>query len=410
MRLHQKDARACRSSTPRTFPTMTMDIAKEEVEYISLALKTNPVTYHSVSRELGVHVTQSKRLLYSYYQASKDSVNASFIATGTREGNLQVKILHSEEDAKDAGRYFDELHCVHVYCLTLAQNTFSDNEIALSEMKHGVDFSKIELYYRLGVIRGPELKAPEFKAPVGSEKIADVPVTREQPKKEVAPKKTLEYTSRKEQPTPSLLSKYVSRKGEKRPGDADTPKSASKPAYQYKSRKLERNQPKERVVISQEEPDNDMDMDLEPAAAPQAAPKSDLNSLFLDDLSDFNDDDDMNIDQQDQPIVVENDAEPEKVEERIAAPQVPEDSVFRSLTSKSTTPISDAAAAPEPEIPETTVDEDGYITTYKAKPAAKPASRPAPKPSAPSKTGTNTKKKGDGKMKQASLMSFFGKR
>ena len=43
-----------------------------------------------------------------------------FIANGDAEAeNLQVKILYSEEGRKDAGRYFDEIHCVHVhYCLT----------------------------------------------------------------------------------------------------------------------------------------------------------------------------------------------------------------------------------------------------------------------------------------------------
>lgn len=403
---------------------MTMDITKDEVEYISLALQSGPVTFSGVSADLNIHLTKSKQLLYNYYQTSKDQVSPSFIATGTRQGNFLVKLLQGEDDANNAAQYFDHLDCVHIYSLALATNLFSDNEMAIYELKHMADPAKLADQYLLGTIRGPDLTAvalqvkpqPAAVAQTAKPAVQKNPDTAPQPKaEEAAPKKKLEYTSRKEKPATSLLSRYVSRKGEKRAQESGEPKPASKPAYQYKSRKVEQNQPKERVVISLVEPDHDMDVDPEPPVA-SLAPKTDINTLFLDDLSDF-DDDTMDVDHTDQPImvesaIVEGDKEPETVvveSPKVSTPQIPQDSVFRSLASKPSAPEKEFIH--QPEKPETTIDEDGYITTYRAKPAAKPTVPEPEKPVPPTRKRVDAeKKKTDGKKKQTSLMSFFGKR
>lgn len=404
-----------------------MDFSKQEVEYISLALQKGPVTFNGVSTDLTIHITKAKLLLYNYYQTNQDQVSASFIATGTRQGNHLVKLLHGEDEAKDADHYFDQLDCVHIYSLALATNSFTDSEIAMYELNHSIDPAKLGEQYLLGTIRGPDLTAiVQHVKPQPAPSVPSAPVQkRETPQQtakpkatEPGPKKKLEYTSRKEKPQPLLLSGYVSRKGEKRPQESEKPKPVSKPTYQYKSRKVEQSQPKERVVVSQMEPDNDMDMEPEPPVGANV-PKTDINKLFLDDLSDF-DDDSMDVDQPDQPIIVEpivvdDIDEPEMAVDspKVSAPQIPQDSVFRSLASKPS--ATEPEFTPEPEKTETTIDEDGYITTYRAKPASKPAAKPAAqegeKPTPATKKRMDTeKKKNDGKKKQTSLMSFFGKR
>lgn len=398
---------------------MTMDISPDAVEYVSQALQNGPVTFSGVSTDLNIHLTKSKQLLYQYYLANSSSVSASFIATGMLQGNYLVKLLHGEEDAKNAAHHFDKLDGVQIYSLALASNSFSDHDIAIYEMKHATDFAKLGEKYLLGSIKGPELTPATPMAKKAPEPVARPPAaSRSEPVQklktdEAPPKKKLEYTSRKEKPATSLLSRYVSRKGEKRANELPDPKPA-KPAYQYKSRKTEQNQPKERVVISHVEPDHDMEVDVEPPV-PSHAPKSDLNQLFLDDLSDF-DDDTMDVEAE-QPIVVElvepaQEPDPNTaIVESKVTPHIPEDSVLRSITSKQSEP--EAELIQEAEVPETTIDEDGYITTYRAKPTPKPTPKPATSERAVAAAKKRTepeKKKTDGKKKQASLMSFFGKR
>lgn len=398
---------------------MTMDFSKDEVEYISLALQTGPVTFNGVSNDLKIHIIKSKQLLYNYYQSNKDQLSASFIATGTRQGSYLVKLLHGEDEANKAKQYFDQLDCVHIYSLASVTNSFSDNEMALYELNHSVSAAKINEPHALGTIRGPELTAtsqPVKTQPAPVTTRASPPAVQRDSKAEAessAPKKKMEYVSRKEKPALLLLSNYVSRKGEKRAVESAKPKAVTKPAYQYKSRKVEQNQPKERVVISLVEPDSEMDVDQPPISS--AEPKSDINKLFLDDLSDFDDDDEMAVDHPDQPIVAEpiavgeKETQAEVESQKVSAPQLPEDSVFRSLATK--TSATEPEIMPEPENTKTVVDEDGYITTYRAKPAAKSAVVENEKRVPVTKRKTDTdKKKTDGKKKQASLMSFFGKR
>ncbi|KAM9916747.1 hypothetical protein OXX80_013500, partial [Metschnikowia pulcherrima] len=156
------------------------------------------------------------------------------------------------------------------------------------------------------------------------------------------------------------------------------------PSFEYKSRKLEKSQPKERVVSSSvnvEDEPADEPMDEAPAAKPAkpAITETELNNLFLDD--DFTDDDAKNGDgaddmEVDQPIVVEHaeDENDDNIDSETQSlptqtPSLPKDDVWKSMSSNSPAPTP-AAPEKKPES-ETTVDEDGYFTSYK-KPDPKP--------------------------------------
>ncbi|QBM90268.1 DNA polymerase delta subunit 3 [Metschnikowia aff. pulcherrima] len=420
---------------------MTMDISKEHVEYLASALESHVVTYHTAARDLGIHVAKSKTMLLSYYLANKSRVTASFIATGTRKNGLVVRLFETETDlTENCALTFDTVHTVHVYCLLLIENSFLTAEIALEERKHQTDVSKLASYHALGLIKGPELKkgqlsarnsvsggasSPSIKEPAKASKSTDEKSGTAAEASEKTEKPKLAYQSRKQQPTNSLLSNYVSRKGERNTKVNALPASKrpllETPLFEYKSRKLEKLQPKERVVLSSvnvEDEPADEPMDEAPAAKP-AITETELNNLFLDD--DFTDDDAKNGDgaddmEVDQPIVVEHaeDENDDNIDSETQSlptqtPLLPKDDVWKSMRSNSPAPTP-AAPEKQPES-ETTVDEDGYFTLYKKPdPKPEPSKKPARQPVKPAARAAKPTKKNDGKKKQASVMSFFQKR
>lgn len=431
---------------------MTMDISPDQVEYIARQLKTRAVTYRSAARDLSIHVNQAKLLLHLYYNAHRDNLTVSFVASGTKDDTRIIKLIQDPPSLdKKLSATFDKVDSVHVYCFTLAEHALSNTDIALEELSHPVDISNLDHFYDLGLIRGPDLKtsAAELKSrPRPSERPS---LGRPEPKKESSveaqpakkqvtdtdmkqePKAELKYQSRKEKPKPSLLSNYVSRKGEKQQDSKTTPakrKTAEqKPSYQYKSRKAEKSEPQERVVISSL--DNQEDEQEDEPAMPQQPPPpktSDLNSLFVDDMSDFSDEDDnaggAETKEAEEPIAVEqeeNDEEEEEKSTKTSTPvptrqHIPEDSALRSLT-KSPSAQADAEQnkkeQEDQEKPETAYDDEGYMVTRK--PASKPPAQSSSSSETKSSKASNkpkpkqTTKKNQGKMKQTSLMSFFGK-
>lgn len=383
-----------------------MDIAQNEVEYLANTLQTHVVTYHIAARALNIHVTKSKEILLAYYNANKSRLTASFVATGTVAEKKVVKMFHSEAELNtDLQNSFDKLSTVHIYCVSSQEHSFSGPQIALEELSHVVDVTNVEKYHELGLTKGPALKFAE-----SSRSVQPRPGPRPQKEVKEAPKeapkttaqKPVAYQSRKEKTKPSLLSHYVSRKNEKTAKREE--ESSEKPAYQYKSRKVEKTQPKERVISSMDHEDEEM----EPHPKPETA-KSDVNNLFLDDLSDFSDEEMASGEteivpdvEKDEPIVVRE--EPE--EERVLVPQVPEDSIFRSMASGSSALSKPPTPAPEHS---TTIDEEGYITTFRPKTEAKAKPGTEKEKREPATAGVKPKKT-DGRKKQASVMSFFGKR
>lgn len=403
---------------------MTMDIAKEHVSYLASQLETNAVTYHTLSRDLKVHVTSSKQMLLEYYRANKTRVAASFLATGSRDGANKVELFADEALLQDAcAKLFDIIHTVHVYSLQLAKNNASTQELALQELRRPVDLGDAALYYNLGVIEGPPLRAtlknaskPEpARASAPERARATAAPVKDTPKvKPVTEKPKLVYQLRKQQPKTTLLSNYVSRKGESTKRVAEKP--TDKPAYQYKSRKTEQTMPKERVVMSVDNDEETESMEVdEPAPAAKSA-GVDLNSLFVDDFTD----EDESEPEKDQPIMVEHpEPEPENVEavsEENAHSESPGPSILDSLPTRSG---SEAASAKESPPPETTIDDDGYFTLYKKESKSEPKNQPKDEPKTAAKAEPNgsrlskqapkANKKNTGK-KQASVMSFFGKR
>lgn len=403
---------------------MTMDISPDQVRYIADKLDSHSVTFSLVSRDLGLHVSQAKRVLYAYYSLNKEKLNALYVASGTQGTKKVVKIVESPEESALLDQ-FDQISSIHIFSISQSLFTFSNSDIALEQLRRPVDFAKVESYYEQGMIRGRPLKvrsrAPRPKAePIKPKE----EVKKEAPKAETKPK--LQYQSRKEKPQTSLLSNYVSRKGETKQKEDETKKRKSEQpsGYQYKSRKTESKQPKERVIVSHDAGNHEPEEE-EPQKKPAPAKTTDLNTLFLDDLSDFSDNDDTNEAQEkDEPIVVEEDVKSKPQEEAKAtvAPLLPQNSSLRSLTSKSPTPQAGenagTASAGEPEEhepetePVTTVDNEGYIVTKKAEPKKaepKKEAKPAARQSAPAKKATSSKKS-DGPKKQALLMSFFDRR
>lgn len=379
---------------------MTMDVLREHVEYLATRLRDNVVTYKTASRDLDMHVSRSKQLLWSYYLANRSRTNASFIVSGTHHSGTKIAYYDTQNELETRIHdEFDDVACVHVYSLTLTEASFSLPQVALEELKQPC--GEVEKLWQIGFTEGPA-KIPVGKAPSETAPAAPKPVSeaehKPEPKAAAKPK------------APSITSKYVSRKTEnkdvapKKRGAAQTPLT-----YQYKSRKTEAKPVKERVVMSTGEDGGTDDLDSVKAAS--RVPTTDLNQLFLDDMSDFSEDDNNQapVPEAAEPIAVEH-------EESEHEDQEPETETVEKksgpLDGLASDRLPSPAAPPREASREPTVDEDGYITTYRAsdtKPEAAQTDQASRTPSVAPKRILKPPKKGDGKKKQASLMSFFGK-
>lgn len=198
---------------------MTMDITSTEVQYLtgSLLEKQEPVTYRTLSRELQIHHANAKRILYEFYVANKDKVYAKFIVTGYNEkGETTIQLLDENSVFLQLSLPlpFKEVHTIHIYCLVKRGLSISDIQISIHEHKFPLDYTKLEEYYKNGVIRVPKLEAVE---------VSNVPA-RAQPKAEPRTVQPAPNSSKLTPTTPSsgLTSGYVSRKAQvKKPVTAD---------------------------------------------------------------------------------------------------------------------------------------------------------------------------------------------
>lgn len=368
-----------------------MEAAPNEIEYLSkqIILDDKPVTYHSLSRALCVHVNHAKKLLAEFYQKNPDKVKASFVITGTSDGATLIKFAASEAVLQEWTQKYTDIHTVQIY--GLSKSEVSAEELALQDLKHPIDYAKVAEYVQNGMIQGPELSLDvvEQRREVVREnrpiEVKPKDVKNEEPKKEEKKKNTglsSSYVSRKAKPErTNTLSNYTSRKEELK--KRDHPQSTG---YQYKSRKLANKEPKERVVIA----DAHDDVVEEEVHRPAKINTSELDKMFEDDFSD--EDTEMTEPAQDIP--------PEVPEIEMEAPEIPvsEPEPMFVPEEDSPPPMQD------------TVDEDGFITTYRKGPPSKPADRkktttPTPKPKPKPKQAIT--KKNDGKKMQSSLMSFL---
>ncbi|KAG2735233.1 hypothetical protein G9P44_001447 [Scheffersomyces stipitis] len=393
---------------------MTMSASQSEVEYLASTLIKNeqPVTYQSLSRELGVHVNHAKLVLSEFYEKNKDKLTASFVITGRNSNRTLIKLSRNEETLENDVAQFDRVTTIHIYCVHSKQVIFSNNEIAFEELKHPIDSSKTEIYIKNGLIKGPTVKEVEkstLPIPTPTKTSATRPPASVPTSTAAKPAKsagiTSSYVSRKQAANDkkvNTLSNYTSRKEESK----RKPVEQASSGYQYKSRKLDTKTPKERVIVSNHGPDDDVEAedDFVPTSK-SASKKGDLEKLFEDEFSDFEDD---SVLDNAEPIAVDdnivNEVEKLEVNDETASQTSPQ------ITSRqqSTEPESLPEKEEEEEITQE-VDEDGYIvTSKKARPSAvKPAAK---RTFSPASSAAKKAKATSGKKTQTNLMSFFGKK
>ncbi|KAF6063162.1 DNA polymerase subunit Cdc27 family protein [Candida albicans] len=239
-----------------------MSSSADEIEYLATEIITNskPVSYHKFSRQLNIHVSKAKATLLEYYQKNKNDLTATFIVTGRNDNGKLIK-LSNEDDLESDLKKFTTVHCVHVRIETPSS------------------LNKISEYEKNGIIIGPKIeKAIPVNIP--SSPVKPEPSHKNKPTEEKKSSSSLlsSYVSRKQekkqQDTRSgTLSNYVSRKTEPTiPSKRSNTEPATKPTYQYKSRKLEAKAPKERVIIAEnnDNEDEEDDDDDKPIKASRA--------------------------------------------------------------------------------------------------------------------------------------------
>ncbi|KAK6454115.1 DNA polymerase subunit Cdc27 [Scheffersomyces xylosifermentans] len=398
---------------------MTMSASQREVEYLATQIikEEKPVTLQSFSRELDVHVHHSKEVLLEYYQKNKDKVTASFIITGKSSKGIVVKLSHSESDLEQDLANFTEIHTIHVYCLHLKKISLTNSELAFEELKHPVDASRREEYFKNGLIKGPVVKAVKLQpgaqpiakrdAPARTSTKAATPPVEAKPVKSAG--LTSSYVSRKQNNDKgtgkvNTLSNYTSRKGEAKTIPTKRASEESSTGYQYKSRKQDAKQPKERIIVSNSndiEEDFEMEDEDSVPAKPIKSNSTDLEKLFDDDNFSDIDVDEKEKTEEPATVIEEQSTKETKESEDVSSKAISEEPV-QTITET-------ASEEPEEETIQE-IDEDGYITTIKKSNAPPKPSRPAARAKPAAETKVAPKKKTDGKKKQSSLMNFFPKK
>ncbi|CAH2351315.1 hypothetical protein CLIB1423_03S03488 [[Candida] railenensis] len=411
-----------------------MDMTSSEVEYLTenLFQKQEAVTFHTLSRTLKIHHAQAKKALYEFYIAHKDKLSANFVVTGTNHGGSTSIKLCDENSVEEILKEDSKgIHGIHIYSLTQKGISISDIQLAVHERSFPVNYENLADLYKKGLIQGPKLtvqdhsvQAPVIKRENVSLKKEPTPSDlKKSDSKPVSTGLTSGYVSRKagsaaakKQPTADITSGYTSRKSEKTPPVRTTTTSPTPPptkaAYQYKSRKAEKNQPKERVVVSshQDEPE---DLEDESSSKKTKANSEELQKLFEDDDSDFSDDTEDVI--KNEPIVVEQTADPAEAENNIESERTTIPESFNeseaepNFKDSSESTESKQTEEEEPEV-ESYVDEDGYLVTVNKKkksPAPVAKSHPVKRTASPSTSASSTKDTKKKKTGQSSLMSFF---
>lgn len=422
-------------------PVMTTDASSNEYDALSKCLIVNRevVTYHTIARSFNLHINQAKSLLYDFYRQNRDTLTASFVISGHSSRGIEVRLSKDEtrleEDAKD----FDKINGIHVYSLCQKDLQVSNVDIAVEESKHPTQYDKVDDIFTRGMIKGLDLVAGEIVLPPAERKStasSTISTPNQSPTKRKLKSAGLSsgYVSRKAQksepskenrastrPKTDLLSNYTSRKGENSKQRTTEQRSATEPVssgYQYRSRKLEKKAPKERVIVSNdgqeglEENDNEIPKQEERSSSTKNTQKnvSDLNNLFNDEFSDESD----HQEEAPEPIMVgtkagdaaddneeqssavtgSHDAKSKPAPTTASKKELPKDPNQKQLdmdtlrASKLTSPSSETKPAQENEPKESKVDESGYITSYR-------------------KNNTSGNTKGDKKKAQASLMNFF---
>lgn len=413
---------------------MTMEAPVSEVEYLAneVILNSHPVSYHKFSRVLNIPISQAKKTLYEYYTKNSEQVSASFVITGvSKDGVKAIKYSENEGKLEHDVQKFASITTIHVFCVIKKDLNITNNEVALEELKVQSQLSKVQQYEKNGMIVGPPIDTKSLEDVVDTTS-TPTPTTatstvknsedKQKPKEVKSSGLSSSYVSRKQQSQPSKPV-YASRKQESSTDQRRAVTEPPAPTYQYKSRKLEQKQPKERIIMGNLhkdlEEDDLVDDDLESKRQHAPPPTTDLEKLFDgdEDTFQFSDEDDVthNDDAADskaterREIVGELQVEEHPQDDELEVEpgnDEPEEQLFVEEEN------NDDAENDTEIVKE--VDEDGYtVTKRKPKSVTKPTRKPvATKRTAPSTTTSKVKKPNtDGKKKtQTSLMSFFGKK
>lgn len=384
---------------------MTMEAPPNEIEYLSkqIIINDKPVTYHTLAREQDIHVNHAKKILLEFYHKNQDKVKASFVITGTYEGKTLIKFAANESILQEWVNKYEKIHTIQIY--SLSRSEVSGEELAMEDLKFPIVYEKVGQYVTNGMIKGPEFKMDvvEQKRDVVEHKIEAPKTVRDtKPTKTVKEEPKLvnaglssSYISRKAKPErTNTLSNYTSRKDE----NSKKRVQPTSTGYQYKSRKLETKAPKERVVIA----DANDDVVEEESRRPTKISTSELDKMFEDEFSDEEDtsgtpkETPQEKPKESEEEPKESNEEPQEISSKIPQDTNPEEPMF----------VEEEPPSPPP-IVEDTIDEDGFITTYRKAPAAstKPVERKKPAPTSKPKTAIN--KKNDGKKMQSSLKDFL---
>ncbi|ODV72192.1 DNA polymerase delta subunit POL32 CYBJADRAFT_186058 [Cyberlindnera jadinii NRRL Y-1542] len=395
----------------------------------SLIKGNKPFTYKLLSRELNIHTSDAKALLYSFYLKFKDEVEPTYLLLGQLQDSddlLSIKLTKNLGDQDE----FEKLASIEVYAL--APKNLTIDEIVQSNVSEVERFPLTQDGFKQwGVIRGPEFIEvetihTETTHPIRQEVRKPINKTKEETSNSKASKfdtglasarilekyKTKEKPIKKDQPSISttFTSKTTSSSNTMKPGV--TRRSKTEPVNGGPAELIEDEDLNDEEFIKKQE--------LEKQEKDRK--RKELESMFDDDdgFEVYERKGEVQPDKP-QPVTASKHADLEGIfDSSFSASQ--SQSQSQSQQGNSSVKSSPAKTNERKEVSKEVskeasdsvtsyYDEDGYLVT---KVEAKQKSAPNPKPRARTATSSleskSPAKKAKSGTKQSTLMSFFGKK
>lgn len=390
-------------------------------------------TYKLLSRSLDVHVSDARKLLYSFYLKHKDEVEPTYIILGRQRdcaAELSIKVTKSigEQDS------FEKVDSIEIYALS-AKNLSVDEivqNVRPELEKFEVSKEKLKQW---GVIDGPEFNEALESLEVGNNEKA---TSRALASEAVSPsssggttdsKKKTRSESKAQKSFPDMglastrmLAKYNNTDKPAKNVQPALGRSFTKPSsssVKSKNTRGSKAEPSSTEVIEDGDLNDEQFIEKEKKLKEERERKQkSLESMFDDDDGDDDDNDNDNgaemiedeAEAVQQPEALEPEAHPNAVESHSKNADL--EGIFDSSFSQSQ---SQSEAKSEPNISHGAAktemtsyyDADGYLVTNVE------ASRPKPKARAAtvsSKAEPPAKKAKAEPKQQSSLMNFFGKK
>ncbi|CAN3500262.1 hypothetical protein DICA1_C01266 [Diutina catenulata] len=379
------------------------------------------VTYQVVARRLDIPVADAKATIAAFLAANEPKLTANYVIAGTKSGHPTVKVV-PQAVLEEEKASFEEVCETAVYSLHSTSGTFTLAEVGWCEAEQLKELPRDATKL---VIKGPakclavaETRGrvkTEAKKPIelGSSPVAKggastsastsgTPANKDSTKDAKDSTKDASNTPKK---TSTLSSMYVSRK-RKADSPSATAKPASRPKLVYKSRKEEKREPRERVIVATHNEDEARDEAVDHEHKQKSKEQmAELANIFDND-DDFFSEDDKEA-QEGKEEGKEGKEEKAVGKDDNEQPKEPAAEPTETTATKQDTPPDEPplfeAEEPEEEVTQE-VDEDGYIVRTK-----KPT-KPAPKRSEPVKPRPKPATKAKGKGRQMDVASFFSKK